>query len=345
MKKWIWVVLALLLVWNSFLTYRLLVPEEKEIVPSNDDPNITEESIVDYTTDLTAVVENTRSSVVRVKYILEKAVYSQSGVVFSINDNKVYILTSRLLSTNDITVIFDNGKSAAATIEKSDIGTGLSILSLETDYNVEPFKLGNSSLLEQGEYIIALGARNEMGSAPVSFGIVSEMSLRRVSPNSTWRADVFETDASINKEFFGGALMNVGGELIGIIVGTPVGAEDNMGFALGVDEAKLVFNEVIEGELERGTIGILTRDVSSLRSYEKSAWNINLGTTNGVLVIDTGEDSKALQVGDVIVACNGETIDSYQDLRKFEYSCVKGDSVILSVIRNGSNMEIEVVMK
>ena len=345
MKKWIWAVLALLLAWNSFLTYRLLKPEEKEVIINNGDPNITEESVTDYTTDLTAVVENNRSSVVRVKYILEKAEYAQSGIVFSVNEGKVYVLTSRLLSTNDITVIFDNGKSAAAKIEKSDIGTGLSILSLETDYNVEPFKLGNSSLLEQGEYIIALGARNETGSAPVSFGIVSEMSLRRVSPNSTWKADVFETDASINKEFFGGALMNVGGELVGIIVETPVGAEDNMGFALSVDEAKLVFNEVVEGELDRGTIGILTRDVAGLRSYEKSAWNINLGTTNGVLVIENGEDSKALQVGDVIVACNGETVDSYQDLRKFEYNSIKGDTVTLSVLRGGSNIEIEVVMK
>lgn len=345
MKKWIWVLVALVLAWNSFLTYRLLSPSNNNENISGD-IDVIEEAVTDYTTDLTSVVENARSSVVRVNYSYGRDVLSTSGVIFAVNEDRVYVITSRIATTSNIIVVFDNGKTSNARVEKSDVSTGISILSFETEYNVEPFRLGDSSLLEQGEYVIALGARYERGSAPVSFGIVSESGLRRMSATSPWLADILETDASINKEFYGGALMNVGGELVGIIVETPLDSESNMGFALSVDEARLVFNEVLEGDINRGTTRVITRDIDNMRSYEKSAWNISLNRNNGVLVLNALDNLEdGLQVGDVIVSFNGEEINNYQDLRKLEYSMNEGDVVKLEVIRASRNIEIDVELK
>ena len=344
MKKWIWAVLVLLLAWNSFLTYRLLYPSSEENKPNNG-INIEEESVTDYITDLTSVVEKTRSSVVRVNYRFGKDIVSQSGVIFSNNDNLVYIITSIFpTATNELNVVFDNGKATSATIVKADIETGICIISTEVDFTVSAFRLGDASLIEQGEYVVALASRNKYDSAPVSFGIVSESGLRKLSMTSSWFVDVFETDANIGREFYGGALVNVGGELVGIIVDAPFDTSENMGYALSVDEAKFIFNEVVEGELQRGTLQVITRDMSKLRAYEKSAWNISLTQDTGVIVLNNSNDNDLL-VGDVIVSWNGELINNYRDLRRLEYEANPKDKVVLTVVRGNRRLEIEVELK
>ena len=344
MKKWIWAVLVLLLAWNSFLTYRLLYPNNEENKPNNG-INIEEESVTDYITDLTSVVEKTRSSVVRVNYRFGKDIVSQSGVIFSNSDNLVYIITSIFpTATNELSVVFDNGKATNATIVKADIETGICIISCEVDFSVNAFRLGDASLIEQGEYVVALASRNKYDSAPVSFGIVSESGLRKLSPSSSWFVDIFETDANIAQEFLGGALVNVGGELVGIIIDTPFDSNGHMGYALSVDEAKLIFNEALEGELNRGTLQVVTRDMRKLRAYEKSAWNISLTQDTGVIVLNNNSDNDLL-IGDVIVSWNGETVNDYHDLRRLEYESSSKDKVTLTVLRGNRRIEIEAELK
>ncbi len=345
MKKWIWVVLVLLLMWNSFLTYRLLYPQNNNH-NTTDDINVTEESVTDYTTDLTAIVEKTRANIVRINYNYGQEEVAQSGVIITVIDNKAYVVTSKLAQKANISIVFDNGKSTKAVVEKTDLATGISILSFESDFNIEPIKLGDSSLLEQGEYVIALGARMKEGNAPVSFGIVSETGYRKMTTTSSWYAEILETDVSIHERLYGGALMNVGGELIGVIVQSPANATDKIGYALSVDEIKLVSAEVMEGEISRGQLNVITRDVNKLRSYEKSAWNIALNQSNGVLIINNLDDNEeGLLVGDVLTSWNGEDIENYQTLRRLEYEARQGEKVRLKVIRSGRTIDLEVELK
>lgn len=346
MKKWIWVLVIALLVWNSWLTIQFLRLESHTDTIGNDTQTstiINDNIVTDFTTDLTEVVDNVRSSVVRVSAEGENA---KSGIIYAVEDNTTYILTSYLTQTKNLQVIFDSGARNAAELIGSDQTTGISLISVNTSFSVTPMRVGDSRLIEQGEYVIALGARNSSTAmAPISFGVVSESGQRRISSSHIWLAEVLETDTSIHEGFYGGPLLNVGGEMIGILVPTPVNASVNMGYALGSTEVKLIFNELKNGGVSRASFGVVVRNVDSLRAYEKSELNIALDVREGVVVTDKMIKEGEISSGDVIVSVAGKSITDIYRFREVLYELNEGETVKVEVLRNGNREEVEVTLR
>ena len=127
----------------------------------------------------------------------------------------------------------------------------------------------------------------------VSFGIVSEPGQRRLSSASLWPASVIETDAQIVQDCIGGPLLDEGGAVIGMLVS--YNSAERTGLAVSVDEIRLAVEELkTEGQVSRGSLGIVSRSVADLRSYEKSTRGLQLDAINGVLVTAAMEDSACI---------------------------------------------------
>ncbi|MBQ3459684.1 MAG: trypsin-like peptidase domain-containing protein [Solobacterium sp.] len=340
MKKWILVLFAGLLVWNLWLTISLssLSSAQPGI------PQITQTTVTDYTTDLTGILEANRSSVVSI----QSGTRAGSGFVYSREENDLYIITSSDLysDSGEVTVFFDSSAPLTAAIVGRDEATGIMLLKLQPGFEVRLSKLADSSLIEQGEYVLAVsGRRNSTGSSMVSFGIVSEPGQRRLSSASLWPASVIETDAQIVQDCIGGPLLDQGGAVIGMLQGRSTVGSERLSVAVSINEVRLAAEELkTEGSVTRGSLASVIRSVADLRSYEKSTRGLQLDAVNGVLVCDVLSDNGILP-GDVLLQINGETIRNSNDLMSRMYQYQYGDTVELQVFRDHETIMLSVVLE
>ena len=345
MKKWIAALFAVMLVWNIWLTARLL---DNKAQPEETGSDIIDSRVTNYTTELTETVSRWRGSVVSIV----SGNSWLSGVIFAADNERALIFTiaDEGLAANACTVIFDSGSQAEAEVLGMDAGTGLLLLSVPVSFEVTPFTAGNSTLLKQGEYIIAMsGRRPSAGTGSVSFGVVSEPGQRRVSVLSSWNANIIETDASASQDCYGGPLMNIGGELVGMLTSRPVGAIDRMSYAISVNEMKLVYSEIMEnGSVVRGSLGLSGRSVSDMRNYEKNTLGIPLDIVSGVLVEMVYSDSAAddaVKTGDILTAIGEEPVTDLDSLRKILYAHAPGDETEVKLIRDGEEVTERVTLQ
>ena len=321
--------------------------ETETAPPESGGTGVIDTKITNYTTDLTDTVARWRSSVVTVASGSSFA----SGMIFAAEENNVYIFTvAEAAAESGYTVIFDSGASREAETVGSDPETGLLLLRVQPEFDVTPFKTGDSSLLKQGEYIIAMGGRRPTtGTGPVSFGVVSEPGQRKLSVMNTWSANVIETDASVTADSYGGPLMNLGGELTGMLIARPSGAQERMGYAVSVNEMKLVYTELLEsGQVVRGSIGAVGRSAGELRTYEKNTLGIPLDTVSGVLITSVSSDSAAeghLKPGDVIRTLGGEEVEDLDAMRAVLYSRAPEDTLEVTLIRDGEEITESLVLR
>lgn len=306
-------------------------------------PEITQTSVSDFTTDLTDILDNTRSTIVTVS----SGSRIGSGFVYSREENDVYLITSSDLyaDSGEVLVSFDSSTALNAEIVGRDDVTGVMLLKVQPSFEVRTSRLGDSSLLEQGEYVLALsGRRSATGNSVVSFGIVSEPGQRRLSAASLWQTGIIETDAAIVQEMIGGPLLDQGGAVVGMLARSAVGT-DRLSIAVSINEIRLAAEELkTDGAVSRGSLGIVCRSVSDLRSYEKSSRGLRLDDVSGVLVIEAEADGE-LQAGDVLQQINGEPIADADSLRTMLYGMQAGDTAELTVLRNNEQITLSVVLE
>lgn len=165
-----------------------------------------------------------------------------------------------------------------------------------------------------GDLVIAVGNPFGLGHT-VTSGIVS--ALGRTGLGIEGYEDFIQTDASINPENSGGALIDWQGELVGIntaIMG-PSGGNVGIGFAIPVDMIKVLMQQLVEhGEVQRGHLGVYVQDVTQ---QLKEA--LDLESVDGALISKVAENSPAasagLKDGDVVVALDGKPVTTSSDLR------------------------------
>jgi serine protease Do len=210
------------------------------------------------------------------------------------------------------------------------------LLRLQPGFEVRTSRIGDSDLLQQGEYVLALSGRSaETGSSAVSFGIVSEPGMMRLNASSSWLAGVIETDAVISPESAGGPLLDQGGAVVGMLLPRSLNGNDRLSFAVGINEIRLAAEELkAEGKVSRGSLGITVRSVADLRSYEKSTRGLQLDAVSGVL-ITAGGDSSELKPGDVLLSVNGQTVADVSSLRTILYGVNSGEMAELQILRDG----------
>ena len=154
MKKWIVAASAVLLVWNVVLTIRIFsLPDGKvetqtgtgEVVP------------VDYSSNVASVVDEVRSSIVRIS-----GVTSGTGVIYAEDEDTVYVVTASEIvhGAASVDVTFDSGASAEATLVGYDEETGIAVLSAVPGFSTVAITAGDSDAVNAGEYVVVTEALN-----------------------------------------------------------------------------------------------------------------------------------------------------------------------------------------
>ena len=295
---------------------------------SSSNKNATVENVnYDVKSSTTDVIEKVNSSVVGVLvYANGTASGSGSGVVYRVDGKTAYIITNAhvVSGATDVQVVFSNKESVNATIVGSDTYSDIAVLKLTADFDMTAIKCGDSSLLDQGETVLAIGSPLGIEYAgTVTQGIVSGID-RTVSVDlnddgqEDWDMNVIQTDAAINPGNSGGALVNMAGELVGItsmkLSNTSV---EGMGFALPINDVITSVEQIIEnGKVTRPQIGISGVSLSGYSSYQLRYYRINTDLTDGIYVsrvTSGGAASKAgIQEGDIIVKFDGKEVTTYK---------------------------------
>ena len=325
---------------------------------SSSNKNATVENVnYDVKSSTTDVIEKVNSSVVGVLvYANGTASGSGSGVVYRVDGKTAYIITNAhvVSGATDVQVVFSNKESVNATIVGSDTYSDIAVLKLTADFDMTAIKCGDSSLLDQGETVLAIGSPLGIEYAgTVTQGIVSGID-RTVSVDlnddgqEDWDMNVIQTDAAINPGNSGGALVNMAGELVGItsmkLSNTSV---EGMGFALPINDVITSVEQIIEnGKVTRPQIGISGVSLSGYSSYQLRYYRINTDLTDGIYVsrvTSGGAASKAgIQEGDIIVKFDGKEVT--KSFLTELYSKEPGDKVSVVVNRNGTEKTIEVTL-
>ncbi|MFV0379850.1 MAG: S1C family serine protease [Anaerorhabdus sp.] len=342
MKKILWIVVIALLIWCSFLTFELNRFKSSSL-QTNAFDNINYYTLNGYTSDLTEVISKTLPkvvSVVAINYDWDESV--GSGVIVDVEDNNVFIATNYHIIENcdEVKIVFDNLQEKVGEVVGFDNISDVALIKVETDFKVEPFNIGNSSILKTGEYVIGVGTpfhKNFSGSA--SFGIVSGndrsfLTDRDSDGNLDSELLFIQTDASINPGNSGGALVNLAGDLVGMTTMrvSDIGYE-SMNFALSSNELMPIIEELKENsKVSKYIFGVQSTNISEFNNYQKSFNKIALDVIDGVFVSAVFNESPAKEMGimsgDIIKSINGVEIKTVDDLRKVLY----GESSVVDIV-------------
>lgn len=235
--------------------------------------------------------------------------------------------------------IYGDSQSYEATIVGTDVYTDLAVLKIEKT-GLSPVTIGDSNSVKVGEFVMAVG--NPLGmDYSVTSGIVSAVDREIESEGSTYTA--IQTDAAINSGNSGGALVNSKGELIGIntmkFAGTGI---EGIGFAIPISSATTIIDQLIEYQtVKRPYIGIVGSSVDST-----TAKRYNL--PEGIYVESVEENSPAslagLQQSDIITKIEDQEVKSVNELNKIKYTYNIGDTVKLTIYRNGETLDLNIVL-
>jgi Do/DeqQ family serine protease len=261
-----------------------------------------------------------------------------SGVIVDAKNG--YIITNHHVVENasEITVTLLDNRSFTAKVVGSDEGADIAVLQAKQP-NLVAMSLGDSSKLEVGDYVVAIG--NPFGlQHTVTAGIVSALGRTGINPDGY--EDFIQTDASINPGNSGGALVNLRGELVGINSAILSGSGGNIGigFAIPVNMAKGVMEQLIKyGQVKRGVLGVNIYDVTPDVAKE-----FGLNEASGALVAGVAQGSAAehagIKTGDIIVSINGTPIRSASELRNTIGMQRVGDQVEIGLLRDGKPLKV-----
>jgi len=261
-----------------------------------------------------------------------------SGVIIDAKNG--YIVTNYHVIENasEITITLLDNREFKAKVLGSDEGSDLALLQAK-EPNLVALNLGDSSRLEVGDYVVAIG--NPFGlQNTVTAGVVS--ALGRSGINEDGYQDFIQTDASINPGNSGGALVNLRGELVGInaAILSRSGGNIGIGFAIPVNMVRGVVDQLGKyGEVKRGVLGVNIYPVSP-----EIAKEYGLSEVSGALVTAISPGSAAeragVKTGDIITSLNGTPIKGPGELRNSIGMLRIGDKVELGVLRDGKPLKL-----
>ena len=314
------------------------------------------------TSDIATIAKNAMPSIVSITNMSVQEVQSffggtqqqestsvGSGIIIGQTDSELLILTNNhVVEGNEkLTVSFVDNESVEANVKGTDSTKDLAVVAVKisdvkdsTMDKIAVATMGDSSKLEVGEQVVAIGNALGYGQS-VTSGIVSatERTLDGYEGGT-----LIQTDAAINPGNSGGALLNSNGEVIGINTAkVATDSVEGMGYAIPISDASDTIQNLMNqetktkvSEAEQGYLGIQGVDVS-----DESAKMYNMPT--GVYVSDVvkngGAQQAGLTKGSVITGLEGTTISDMNSLKEqLQYHRV-GDKVKVTVQVPGNNGE------
>ena len=269
-----------------------------------------------------------------------------SGFVFSLDrgifSDKAYILTNNHVveGGEKISVTFEDGRVFDATIKGADPKSDIAVLEIE-DAKVPALGLGDSTALEVGEWVVAIG--NPFGlSHTLTAGIVSAKG--RTSLGISDYEDFIQTDAAINPGNSGGPLVNLLGEVVGVnsaiaTTGGGFGAEAGnigVGFAIPVEQVRITADQILRtGEAQYPIIG------AEVRTGNADGAGAEIQKVNPGSAAEEG----GLEEGDLITAVDGERVTDGIALIVSIRTHQPGETVEFTVRRGGEERQVSVELR
>jgi S1-C subfamily serine protease len=327
---------------------------------SSDEPLDSEEqnNIAVYRKNIGSVVNITSRAVTfDFFYGLVPAEGQGSGFII---DKDGHVLTNFhvIADARQVEVTLHNRKKYRATIVGTDRSHDLAVVQIKAP-DLQAMTLGDSTHLQVGQKVYAIG--NPFGlSGTLTRGIVS--SIRSVQePDGVAIDEAIQTDAAINPGNSGGPLLNWHGEVIGIntMIASNVGQSAGIGFAIPINTAKAVLNDLVTlGRVRRPALGVRTIPIDP-----DLADQMGLAADYGLLIVQVVEGGAADRAGlhggneraflgnqpimlggDLIVAIDGEKVQDQQDLAQMMNKHRAGDTVKITVYRGKRKMDVSVTL-
>ncbi len=259
-----------------------------------------------------------------------------SGVIVS---SSGYVLTNHHVveAADEIEVALPDGKKLLAKVVGNDPDTDLAVLRLNAE-NLPAITFGSSDALRVGDVVLAIGNPFGVGQT-VTGGIVSALGRTGFGINTF--ENFIQTDAAINPGNSGGALIDAGGNLVGIntAIFSRSGGSIGIGFAIPVSTAQMVLEQIIKtGSVTRGWIGVEVQEITPAL-----AQSFKLGDTRGALiagVLRGGPADKAgVKPGDVLVEVEGKPVGDPATMLNLVAALAPGASAKLKLKRQGQDVD------
>ncbi|MFN8301848.1 MAG: trypsin-like peptidase domain-containing protein [Saprospiraceae bacterium] len=268
-----------------------------------------------------------------------------SGVIYT---DDGYILTNNHVVdfADEFLVTLHDNREFKARLVGRDADTDMAVIKIDAK-DLPAIRLGNSDDVRVGEWVLAVGNPFDLTST-VTAGIVSAKSRDiNIIQGTSGIESFIQTDAAVNPGNSGGALVNVNGELVGInsAIATPTGTFAGYAFAIPVNLARRIADDLIKyGEYRRAYLGV---DIASMDT--NVAERLDVPYTQGVAVVNLDPNGSAASAGiepkDIITKINGRTVTSVAELREMVGRSKVGETLNVSLVRNGNPIDLPVRMK
>ena len=287
-------------------------------------------------------------------------------------DKQGYILTNAHVvdesgqRASSVTVVFNKGGSETTRVPGQlvgvDVGSDVAVIKVDPSKvgNLNPLPLGDSSTVQVGEPVVAIG--NPLGyDFSITSGIVSATGRSLQSPSGQTIPNGIQTDAAINQGNSGGPLIDSSGKVIGINeqIASSGGGNDGLGFAVPINTAVRSMEQLkANGKVTYAWMGVgvqtLTSDVASALNVQSQGGALVESVSPGSPAAKAGIKGGTKQVtvqgqqftvgGDVITKVDGTPIKTADELIAFLGTKKPGDTVTVTVDRNGQSQDIQVTL-
>lgn len=264
-----------------------------------------------------------------------------SGVIVERRGNTVYVLTNNHVveGADEIEITLNDDRNFTGKLIGGDPLRDLALVSFETREDVPIASLGDSDDLWVGDWVLAIGSPLGYEST-VTAGIVSAKG--RYAAGMSSFTDYIQTDASINRGNSGGALVNLDGKVIGIntFIASNSGGSIGLGFAIPINNARRAIDDFIDkGSVDYAWLGVNMGDLN-----DTIIEALDLEQETGAFIHNVYGESPAMKggirPGDVLTRVAGRGIDSSDDLSRTIASMAPGDSVPVTLIRDGRTINL-----
>jgi serine protease Do len=273
---------------------------------------------------------------------------SGSGVIIS---DEGYVVTNNHVVENSQTleVIYADDTKVAATLVGADSYSDLAVLRVDGEVPATA-ELGDSSMLQPGEPVIAIGSPLGDFKGTVTVGVVSALDRSLDVGGGVTMEGLIQTDAAINEGNSGGPLVNAMGQVIGINTAIVRGTgmtdtvAEGLSFAIPSDSAREVTAQLIQyGEVRRPYLGV---DWVALTPRIAAAYNfpVEYGAYIQEVQPRSPADNAGLRSGDIITAIGGQAIDDANNMLTVLMRFDPGQQVAVTVVRDGQEITLDVTL-
>ena len=333
-KRNLYIVIVTLCIWNLVLS--LVVFGRRNDTRHSE---INEYNVSGFSTDLSEVYDENRSSIVSIEHGSEIS----TGFIYEKEGETVYIVCSYhgVSGSSEIDVHFNNGSRVRAELKGYDVFADVAVLECEFPFEVRPVTVGDSSLSKAGEFVLGIGNSGTTDyDLSAQFGMISSPYREIVNEiyfndeRYEYYSGLIQLSGAFMEGFSGSPVFNMNGEVIGMITMK----DENIVLAVTANEASIIADAIIAEEpVSKLQMGISGRYLCDMEKYETVALNINVETVSGYYIDNVRMNSLGsrlgLQRGDIIVSINGTPIENRDVMLQILYSVISEIELIIS--RNG----------